>query len=198
MTFLGYKKNRQTIKHTDKQSINILGFKAALRPSSILTFNCGTIFEHLLFVRYKPKRKNVRGFSNIFACVLKRSCKLKAFGYNFLKLWSVITYKPSLGSWSHELHGVVWCVPLRYLIFMPRTGHVLIFSRFFFNKFSGSRFLKGINQTFVSIFSIFFKLPLVIYFDFIKGVFGIFFSQSLTVFSSIFTFFSEIAWNTNN
>ena len=83
LTFIGY-------KQTDKQSINILGFKAALSPSTNLTFNCGSICEHLIFVQYKSKRKNVRGFSNIFSCVFKSSWKLKAFLYNSLRLWASI------------------------------------------------------------------------------------------------------------
>ena len=101
--------NRKTIKHTDKQSINILGFKATLSPSTILTFNCGSICEHLIFVQYKSKRKNVRGFSNIFTCVFKSSCKLKAFGYNFLKLWASINLPLGHKIWA-QLVQLFWRV----------------------------------------------------------------------------------------
>ena len=35
----------------------LLEIQGALRPSSISTFNCGFISEHLLFVQYKTKTK---------------------------------------------------------------------------------------------------------------------------------------------
>ena len=54
--------------------------------------------------------------------------------------------------------------------------------------------MKGINEMFVSIFSVFFKLPLVIYVDFIKGVYEKFF----TLFNGFFFNFLEIAWNQKN
>ena len=40
--------------------------KGASRPSSIPTLNCSSFCEHLLFVQYKTKAKEVRGFNNIF------------------------------------------------------------------------------------------------------------------------------------
>ena len=58
--------NRQTIKHTDEQSVNILGFKSALRPSSILTFNCVFIFGHLLFVQNKKQKEKTFADFEIF------------------------------------------------------------------------------------------------------------------------------------
>ena len=55
--------------------ISLLDFKEALRPSFILTFNCGFICEHLLFVQNKTKQK-VHGFSNIFLRIFKIWLKL--------------------------------------------------------------------------------------------------------------------------
>ena len=49
----------------------LLEIQGALRPSSISTFNCGFISEHLLFVQYKTKTKKVCGFHNIFLRIFK-------------------------------------------------------------------------------------------------------------------------------
>ena len=40
-------------------------------PSSISTFNCGFISEHVLFVQYKTKTKKVCGFHIIFCAFSK-------------------------------------------------------------------------------------------------------------------------------
>ena len=86
--------NSQTIKHTDKQSRNILDFKAALRPSSILTFNCGSICEHLLFAQYKTKQKTFAAFQIFFRAFLK-FMQVKSFWIQLFEI--LIIHKPSLG-----------------------------------------------------------------------------------------------------
>ena len=61
LTFIGYKQTNRQAKF-----IYRLGFQGASRTSSISTFNCGSIYEHLLFVQYKTIKKIVRGFNDIF------------------------------------------------------------------------------------------------------------------------------------
>ena len=51
--------------------INTRLFKGTLRLYSILTFNCGSICEHLLFVQDKTITKIVRGLNNVFSWIFK-------------------------------------------------------------------------------------------------------------------------------
>ena len=56
---------------------NYKAFKA-LRPSSISTFNCDFICEHLLYVQYKTKTKKFADFK-IFFAHFQNFTKMKKF-----------------------------------------------------------------------------------------------------------------------
>ena len=100
-------------------------------------------------------------------------------------------------TWSYMEFQVNCTECVVYLIFMPRTGHVLIFNRFFL-KFSGNRqFERYKRNVRFHIFRVL-KLPLVIYVDFIKGVFGNFFTIVNSFFFNFYIFFRNCVKHQKN
>jgi len=94
----------------------LLRFKSASRPSSISTFNCGFICEHLLFVQYKTKTKKVCRFHNILSSIFK-FYKTKNL-HKFLKFWSFINLP-----WGHENLGPICSSVLSFIGYKQTDKH---------------------------------------------------------------------------
>ena len=75
--YIAYKYNRTSVEYiTYKDSrteVKVYNTKiyGASRTSSISTFNCGFISEHLLFVQYKTKTKKFADFIIFFSRIFK-------------------------------------------------------------------------------------------------------------------------------
>ena len=95
-----------------------------VRPSSVLTLECGSICKNHLFVQYKIITKTVRGLIYIFGCFFQVLHKSKFFSFFYFFLFSISELR------SHtkiNRHGqakyiyIVYLVDCNYTLYPRKT-----------------------------------------------------------------------------